>query len=92
MGLLQVASVVALALGHSIQAQKLSEYKTTSNVAYKIAIPDAGAAPFDMLISITAPAATGWAGLAFGGGMLNNPLVVAWPNGNTVVVSPRWAR
>jgi hypothetical protein len=64
----------------------------TSNVTFKIAIPEAEAAPFDLALSIIAPVATGWAGFATGGCMLRSPLLVAWKNGDGVTVSPRWAR
>lgn len=40
---------------------------------------------------IIVPNEVNWAGLAFGGQMSNNLLMVAWPNGNDVVISPRWA-
>jgi len=89
MGLLHVAG--ALALAASAVGQKLAEFKSpTANILYRIAVPDS-APPYDVLVQIVAPVGTGWAGLAFGGGMLNNPLVVAWPNGQSAMVSPRWA-
>lgn len=90
MGFLQAAGAMALAVV-GVQAQKMAEYRTSTNLVYKIAIPDVAAAPFDMVFSITAPTGTGWAGFASGGSMLQNPLLVAWPNGGSVVVSPRWA-
>jgi hypothetical protein len=69
-----------------------SEFTSTNNIAFRIAIPDtATAAPFDVLLQIVAPKATGWAGIAWGGQMAYNPLTVAWPNGNSVVVSSRRA-
>ena len=40
---------------------------------------------------IVAPIAIKWAGIALGGAMIGNPLLVAWPNGNTIVTSTRWA-
>jgi hypothetical protein len=91
MGLLQTVGAVALALGCYVEAQGMAEYRTASGLSFKIAIPQADIAPFDILFSLTAPVATGWAGFACGGSMLKNPLLVAWPNGNGVVVSPRWA-
>lgn len=63
----------------------------TPNVVFGIAIPAVDAAPFKTLLKITAPNSAGWAGLAWGGGMTNNPLTVAWPNGNGAMVSSRWA-
>ena len=63
----------------------------TSNITYRIAIPDVSNAPFDVLLQITAPVAVGWAGLAWGGVMAKNPLTVAWPNGDSAIISSRWA-
>ncbi|KAK0723637.1 hypothetical protein B0T21DRAFT_385867 [Apiosordaria backusii] len=70
-----------------------SEFKVpTHDVIYRIAIPDVAAAPFDLLLQIVAPVSkAGWAGIAWGGMMATNPLTVAWPNGNTAVVSSRWS-
>jgi cellobiose dehydrogenase (acceptor) len=31
-----------------------------------------------------------WAGVALGGGMNNDLLIVAWPNGNSIVSTPRF--
>ncbi|KAK3396206.1 hypothetical protein B0T20DRAFT_380376 [Sordaria brevicollis] len=65
-------------------------------ITYRIAIPDTAAAatPFDIYLQIIAPKATaGWAGIAWGGKMSNNPLTIGWalPNGgNGSVVSSRW--
>ncbi|KAB5547155.1 hypothetical protein GE09DRAFT_1224175 [Coniochaeta sp. 2T2.1] len=72
-----------------------SEFRTpTSNIIYRIAIPDdVAAAPFDILLQIVAPVSTtGWAGLAWGGSMTKNPLTIAWASGGGgAVVSSRWA-
>ncbi|KAK4149392.1 hypothetical protein C8A00DRAFT_46990 [Chaetomidium leptoderma] len=66
--------------------------ETASNIAYRIAIPDVSAAPFDILLQIVAPINTaGWAGVAWGGRMNGNPLTVAWPNGKSAIVSSRWS-
>ena len=62
-----------------------------SNISYRIAIPDTPSASFDILLQISAPSTIGWAGLAWGGVMSKNPLTVVWPNGNSGVVSSRWA-
>ncbi|KAM7184406.1 cellobiose dehydrogenase [Rhypophila sp. PSN 637] len=68
-----------------------SEYVVESqNLIYRIAIPDVDAAPFDILLQIVAPKTIGWAGLAWGGKMSNNPLTIGWPNGNKPIVSSRW--
>ena len=90
MGVGGFLGAVALA---AAAASAQSTYKTTgADITYQFAIPEAGAAPFDVLVSITAPTAIAWAGFAAGGKMTRNPLLVAWPNGNSVVVSPRWTR
>ena len=70
-----------------------SEFTSTNNIAFRIAIPDTAtaSAPFDVLLQIVAPKATGWAAIAWGGQMAYNPLTVAWPNGASVVVSSRRA-
>lgn len=88
MGLLHVAS--ALSLASAAASQTLLQYHAAaSNVTYGIAIPDSPQ-PFDVLLQIVAPITVGWAGFALGGDMLRDPLVVAWANGNTAVVSPRY--
>ena len=82
-----------LALAVSAQAQKMLEWSNnTIGVTYKLAIPEASLGPFDMAWSIVAPVGMGWAALSMGGCMLRSPLLVAWPNGKSVVVSPRWAK
>jgi len=69
-----------------------SEYTSPGGVSYRIAIPDtATAGNFDVLLQIVAPKAAGWAGLAWGGVMVNNPLTVAWANGANTVVTSRSA-
>jgi hypothetical protein len=69
-----------------------TEY-VANGISFRIAIPDSAKAgsPFDILLSITAPKATGWAGIAWGGAMANNPLTVGWSNAATAVVSSRRA-
>ncbi|PGH09652.1 hypothetical protein AJ79_05618 [Helicocarpus griseus UAMH5409] len=64
-----------------------------SDIIYRIAVP-ANAAPntaFDAVLQIVAPTGVGWAGLAWGGRMPNNPLAVAWGNGQGAIVSSRFA-
>ena len=67
------------------------EFTTSASITYRVAVPAGATAPYDVAFQIEAPAAVGWAGIAWGGGMLNNPLVVAWPNGDSVTVSARIA-
>lgn len=65
-------------------------------ITYRIAIPEVAAAPFDIYLQIIAPKATaGWAGIAWGGKMSNNPLTIGWPlpnGGDGAVVSSRFTR
>ncbi|KAK8038451.1 hypothetical protein PG993_006862 [Apiospora rasikravindrae] len=60
-------------------------------VAYRIAIPNVAAAPFDILLQIVAPKSVGWAGVGWGGQMTLNPLTLGWANGDATGVSSRWA-
>lgn len=58
----------------------------------KLAIPDATSAPFPLLVTFSAPINVAWAGFATGGCMLRSPLIVAWPNGKSVLATTRWAK
>jgi len=64
---------------------------TTSGTVFRVAIPEVAKAPFDTLVQVVAPVNVGWAGIAWGGSMSQNPLTVVWMNGNQGVVSSRWA-
>lgn len=75
---------------------------TVTNVCYsetkagalyvRLALPAVEQEPFDILVQIVAPkTVAGWAAVAWGGKMTKNPITVAWANGNTTVVSSRWA-
>ncbi|KAK4183733.1 hypothetical protein QBC35DRAFT_525934 [Podospora australis] len=70
-----------------------SEWVSPEKIAYRVAIPEnaTATADFDVLLQIQAPSTVGWAGIAWGGVMVNNPLTVAWPSGQSVVVSSRLA-
>ncbi|KAK3396959.1 hypothetical protein B0T20DRAFT_355910 [Sordaria brevicollis] len=69
-----------------------SEYISPEKIAYRFAIPEnATAGNFDVLLQIVAPKTVGWAGLAWGGVMVNNPLLVAWPYQSSVIASSRKA-
>lgn len=69
-----------------------NEYTSAGGVSYRIAIPStATAAPFDIAIQIVAPKAAAWAAISWGGGMLNAPITMGWPNGNNVTLSSRLA-
>lgn len=70
------------------------EFSSPQKVSYRIAIPDSAtaSAPYDVLLQIVAPkAAAGWAAVAWGGQMANNPLTIGWANDKSAVVSSRRA-
>ncbi|KAJ3567244.1 hypothetical protein NP233_g6490 [Leucocoprinus birnbaumii] len=63
-------------------------------VTYGYVFPPAdstGSLANEFIGEIVAPIATKWAGVAPGGAMLQNLLLVAWPNGNSIVRSARIA-
>lgn len=102
MGFLQLTTAAMALLATSASAAKVTDPNTgityneaaytQAKISYRIAIPDtATAAPFDVLFSIVAPINVGWAGFAWGGQMVNNPLTLAWANGANTLVSSRWA-
>lgn len=70
-----------------------NEYTTLGNSIIRIAISDSATSPnFDIALQLVAPAGQGWLGMSFGGSMTEAPLAVAWPNGQSVTASSRWAR
>jgi len=69
-----------------------TEYVSPEKIAYRFAIPEsATAGTFDIIVQIEAPKTVGWAGIAWGGVMTNNPLTVAWANGASAIASTRKA-
>ncbi|KFA60619.1 hypothetical protein S40285_07941 [Stachybotrys chlorohalonatus IBT 40285] len=60
-------------------------------IVYGFAIPEATAAPFDLILQITAPIEIAWAGVAFGPRMTNVPLIITWPYEETTVATSRVA-
>ncbi len=60
-------------------------------ITFRIAIPSGARQDFDVVIQIVAPSDVGWAGLAWGGGMLKNPLATVWGTSNGAMISSRWA-
>ncbi|KAI1385199.1 CBD9-like protein [Hypoxylon trugodes] len=64
-----------------------------SAITFRVAIPSPASSgqPYDAVLQIVAPISAGWVGLAWGGSMTNNPLLIGWPNGNSGVVSVRRA-
>lgn len=74
-----------------------SEYKVaytlSANIAFRVAVPSSAqpGQPYDIVIQAVVPNAVGWAGVAFGGSMVYNPLFVAWASGQSTQGSVRWA-
>lgn len=68
-------------------------YSLTSQIAFRVAVPSTAVngQPYDVVLQVAAPTAVGWAGLAWGGSMIKNPLTVGWQNGNSAQYSSRWA-
>ncbi|KAF1913688.1 hypothetical protein BDU57DRAFT_480139 [Ampelomyces quisqualis] len=65
----------------------------SANIVFRIATPanvPAGQ-PYDIVLQVVAPNSVGWAGLAWGGSMVRNPLTVSYANGQRTTVSARWA-
>ncbi|GAW15043.1 hypothetical protein ANO14919_044510 [Xylariales sp. No.14919] len=106
MGLLQIAAAIMALTGTALSVPATTSVKycdpesdvcySSSTVgigaiSYRLAIPNVTATPFDMLLQIVAPKTAQWAGVAFGGRMINNTIAMAWANGNTSVISSRWA-
>ncbi|KAL0958866.1 hypothetical protein HGRIS_014182 [Hohenbuehelia grisea] len=101
------SSFSVLALVGSALAQTASTYIDTANgihftgvtepvhgVTYGLVFPPlatSGSNPNEFIGEIVAPIATRWAAFALGGAMLQNLLLVAWPNGGSIVRSPRFA-
>jgi len=61
-------------------------------ISFRVAIPPVTAPPFDIAIQIVAPRNFGWAGISWGGSMLDSPLTIGWLNGNNVTLSSRYAQ
>ena len=69
-----------------------NEYATQGDSIFRVAISDAASgSDFDIALQLVAPAGEGWLGFSFGGSMTEAPLAVAWPNGQGVTASSRWA-
>jgi len=63
-------------------------------MSFRVAVPSSATNyyPYDAVVQIIAPINVGWAALAWGGRMINNPLTVAWWSGTSAVVSSRSAQ
>lgn len=62
-----------------------------SNIYFGIALPKNPVDPYDAIIKITSPVEHYWTGFAWGGGMVWNPLTLAWKNGDSTTISARFA-
>lgn len=79
--------------GFSFSQSNVQITTGTSYITFRIAIPSPATAgqPYDAVLQVVAPVAAGWVGLAWGGSMTNNPLLIGWPNGASGVVDVRRA-
>lgn len=69
-----------------------NQYTTAGGSSFRIAISDDSVGPnYDIAVQLIAPRSSGWVGLSWGGSMSQSPLSVAWPNGQSVTLSSRWA-
>ncbi|KZV90569.1 cellobiose dehydrogenase [Exidia glandulosa HHB12029] len=59
-------------------------------ISFRMVFPTSTTAT-EFIGEIEAPTGVAWAGLALGGGMLNNPLLMAWPNNGALVTTARIA-
>ncbi|KAI0381145.1 CBD9-like protein [Hypomontagnella monticulosa] len=68
---------------------------TTGNsyITFRVAIPAGSPTgqPFDAVVQMIAPSNAGWVGVAWGGSMTNNPLLIGWLNSGNGVASMRRA-
>ena len=63
------------------------------DVTYGITFPPISSPPPDEFIGeIVAPLDAKWIGMSLGGAMNGDLLLVAWPNGNEIVSSTRYAQ
>lgn len=63
-------------------------------ITYRIAVPSnaTSAEVYDTVVQVVCPNDVGWLGLAWGGSMLNNPLLVAWSSNGKPIVSSRFTQ
>ncbi|KAI1645206.1 putative iron reductase domain protein [Daldinia loculata] len=102
----RIATAVTLLVGHGLTAPVSASAKYCDEstgvcyseisigvapIVWRIAIPEVTEGPFDILLQIVAPKSVGWAGIAWGGGMLYNPISLGWANGNSTVPAARFA-
>ena len=73
-------------------SQFQAAYKIGGYINFRIAVPNDAKAneSYDAVVQVVAPLEVGWAGLAWGGSMVNSPLTLSWQNGQSVVGSSRY--
>ena len=76
--------------GITFQGLRETRYGTTWGFVFP-PLDSTGSRATEFIGQIIVPSNVAWAGLSYGGQMSNNLLMVAWLNGNDVVISPRWA-
>ncbi|KAK0616158.1 hypothetical protein B0T14DRAFT_538225 [Immersiella caudata] len=81
-----------LSFWQSYEPYKLDNGK---GIIFRTAVPEAATSgtAFDVVMQMVVPNEVGWAGLGWGGGMPQNPLLVVFRNSNNqgVLASSRWA-
>ena len=74
----------------------LQYYVSQTAPTYRVALPSDATqnSAYDVVLQVIAPNSLTWAGFAWGGSMIQNPLTVVWPNGNSgqATTSSRWAK
>ncbi|KAH7915559.1 hypothetical protein BJ138DRAFT_58881 [Hygrophoropsis aurantiaca] len=93
-----------LAISGSVLAQSSTSYTDPDNgitfqgytdaitdVTYGFVFPAGSDSDDEFIGEIISPVTNQWVGIALGGTMLNNLLLVAWPYDDTVVYTPRYA-
>jgi cellobiose dehydrogenase (acceptor) len=94
--------LLALPLLGAVLAQEQISYKDASGLPFTGIYDDTVKSTFGFLFPTSTtgtefigefivPTAQKWAGISLGGGMPNNPLIMAWPNGNSIVHTTRFA-
>ncbi|KAJ4398966.1 hypothetical protein N0V85_006146 [Neurospora sp. IMI 360204] len=77
-------------------SQNFALYKADGRgITFRIAISSdvSSNSAYDAVVQVIVPNDVGWAGLAWGGTMTKNPLMVFWRGSNNKpVLSSRWAR
>lgn len=88
----QVKAVTTSAVVDPLTGLTFASLSVGGDMGFRVAVPATkSTGSYQAVVQIMAPVKTGWAALAWGGGMTNNPLTVAWVNGNNVTVSSRFA-